>query len=389
MRISASLVLHSTFALCSGATLALAANGCSSSTTHASTEEMSGTDATGSDDMGGMHGKDGGTTSTSSSPTTVPIKAIDYDALFVVNGLGNSISVVNTTTNKVAGTIKLKNAIYPHHIYMSPDGSKLALAVPGMDMSGGHEGAMDHAMPGIVFLLDARTGATLKSRKLAAMNHNATFSPDGTEIWTSQMAPSGGTVAVLNATTLKDETSVAVGMGPAEVTFSADGKYVFVANGADSTVSVVDPSTKDVVKTIKVGETPVGAWQSPAGAAYVDNETAQTISKIDQASLSVKLTYNLGFKPGYVAVAPDGMIWITNADAGSVVIRMADMDMQHGEIKTGEGAHAIAFSGDGKTAYVTNQIANTLSVIDVATKKVTATVDVGDKPNGMVWRAAN
>jgi len=366
--------------------LVTAVYGCSS-TTSAANEVTSGTDSTGTDDMGGMAMDDGGVSS-STSPTTVPIKAIDYNALFVVNGLGNSVSVINTSTNKVAGTIKLKNAVYPHHIYLSPDGSKLALAVPGMDMSGGHHGAADHAMPGIVYVLDATTGATLKSRKLAAMNHNAAFSPDGSEIWTSQMAPSGGTVAVLDAKTLKDKKSIDVGMGPSEVTFTSDGAYAFVANSADATVSVVDVSTKEVAKTVTVGETPVGAWQSPSAAAYVDNETAQTISKIDVASLSVKLTYNLGFTPGYVAVAPDGMIWISNADAGSVVIRMADMDMQHGEIKTGEGAHAIAFSGDGKTAYVTNQGANTVSVIDVATKKVTATIDVGEKPNGMVWRAA-
>ncbi len=365
----------------------LAAYGCSTSTNNASAKpESSGTDSTGTDDA--TKADSATSSSTSTAPTTVPIAAIDYDALFVVNGASNSVSVINTSTNKVTGTIKLKNAVYLHHIYMNADGSKLALAVPGMDMSGGHDVEMAHEMPGIVFLLDATTGATLKSRKLTSMNHNAIFSPDGSEIWTSQMGVSGGSVAVLSATTLKDKSSVAVGMGPEEVTFSHDGTYAYVANSTDGTVSVIDSASKEVVKTVTVGATPVGAWQSPSGMSYVDNEHDMTISAIDQATLTVKRTYNLGFKPGYVAYAPNGELWVTNSDAGSVVIQMTDMDMKMGEIATGEGAHAIAFSGDGKMGYITNQVANTVSVIDIKSKKVTATIPVGKKPNGMVWRAA-
>ena len=60
--------------------------------------------------------------------------------------------------------------------------------------------------------------------------------------------------------------------------------------------------------------------------------------------------------------------------------------MKMDEQPTGAGAHAIAFSGDGKTGYISNQTANTVSVIDVATHKVVKTINIGTKPNGMVWR---
>jgi YVTN family beta-propeller protein len=43
--------------------------------------------------------------------------------------------------------------------------------------------------------------------------------------------------------------------------------------------------------------------------------------------------------------------------------------------------------GDGKIPYVTNQIPDTVSRIDVGSQKVTKTIPVGTKPNGMVWRA--
>lgn len=43
---------------------------------------------------------------------------------------------------------------------------------------------------------------------------------------------------------------------------------------------------------------------------------------------------------------------------------------------------AIAFSGT--TAYVTNQTANTVSVINATTHTVTKTLNVGKKPNGII-----
>lgn len=342
--------------------------------------------STSSHDAGHGDADHGDAQTATSGPSSEPIAAVTFDALFVVNGSDNTISVINTESNELAGTIALKNATYPHHIYLSADRSKLALAVPGMDLSGGHGGhGMGHTMPGVVMLLDATTGATLKSRQLPAMNHNAAFAPSSPEVWTTQMADPAK-VVVLDVETLEDKQATDVGMGPAEVTFSSDGRHAFVANGADNSVTVIDAATKGVVKTIPVGDGPVGAWQGSNGIAYVDNEAGKSLTAIDTKTLTVKLEYNLGFTPAYAALAPDGMLWVTDTDNGKVVLNMPDMDMKHGEIVTGTGAHAIAFAGT-KTGYITNQIANTVSVIDLATRKVTKTIPVGKKPNGMVWRA--
>lgn len=318
-------------------------------------------------------------------PTSTAIAAIGYDALFVVNGGDNSVSVINTENSTVAATIKLQNAAFPHHLYLSPDKMTKALAVPGMDLSAGHTGGMA-GMMGSVMLMDAKTGATMKSRTLEAMNHNAIFSPDGKEIWTTQMMDNG-TVLVLDASSLATMKTIAVGAMPAEVTFSRDGKYAFVCNGASNTVSVIDVATKSVVKTIAVGKDPVGAWQGSNNVMYVDNEEGKSVTAIDAQTLNVVRTYNLGFTPAMVATAPNGELWITDTDNGKVVFFSLTSDAKLGELATGAGAHALAFSGDGKTAYITNQGAANVSVIDVATKKVSKTLTVGAKPNGAVWRA--
>lgn len=323
------------------------------------------------------------------SPGSEPIAPIGSEALFVVNGGSNSITAILVGSNTVAGTIALKNSPYPHHVSLSPDRALLALAVPGMDLSGGHTGGGHsgggHAMAGTVLILDATTGETKASRRFDYPNHNASFSPDGKEIWTSQMA-APGTVLVLDAGTLATQQTLKVGDSPAEVTFTVDGKYAFVANGKSNNVSVFDVSTKTLVKTIAVGTDPVGAWPGRDTLMYVDNESAQTITAIHGGTLEVVRTYLLGFTPGMAATATNGDLWVTDSDNGKVVIFPAGSTVKSGEVAVGAGAHGLAFSRDEKTAFVSNQAAGTVSVIDVGSLTVKGTVTVGEKPNGMVIR---
>jgi YVTN family beta-propeller protein len=324
-------------------------------------------------------------------PSSLPIAPIQYDAVFVVNGGSHSLSVIDASKNEVAATLKLEGVAFPHHVNMSGDGASIAVAIPGMDLSGGHgtEGGMDGmdgmAM-GTVLRLNAITGETEAGRKLDHPNHNAVFSPDGKEIWTSQMAMEGK-VLVLDAMTLATKRSLDVGRMPAEVTFSKGGKYAFVANGMSNSVTVVDAASKAVVKTIPVGEDPVGAWAGSDGMMYVDNEKSMTLTEIDPATLDTVRTYPLGFMPGMAATAPNGELWVTDADDGKVVFYAADTGLKLGELETGAGAHAIVFSGNGNTAYVSNQAAGSVSVVDIASRTVKKDIKVGSKPNGMVFRA--
>lgn len=325
------------------------------------------------------------------APMSTPLQQpVAFDAVYVVNGgdgMTGSISVINTETNTVAGTIQLTHAMWPHHIYLSPDGSKLVVAVPGMDLSMGHGTTGQPMMPGAVMVLDAKTGATINSTLLPMMNHNALYSPDQTEIWTSQMMMMGS-ILVLDAKTLATKQSIPVGQMPAEVTFAPNGRQAFVANGMSNDVSVIGVAAKAVSATIPVGMTPVVPSQAQNGLIYVDDEEGMQVSAIDRRSLTVRFTYSLGFTPGYAKLGPDGHLWVTDV-AGRVVLFSQGAPVQRHVITVGAGAHGIAFSGDGSTAYITNQMANTVSVIDVEDHRVKATINVGTKPNGLVFREDN
>ncbi len=319
-------------------------------------------------------------------PGTVPIDPITSDALFVVSGSDSAITVIDTMTDEVRGTIVLLEVEYPHHIYLSADRATLLVAVPGSDLSGGHGGGGGHggAPAGAVLSLDATTGALRLARRLPSPNHNAVFAPDG-RVWTSQIS-SPGKVLILDPTTLATGAEVMVDDGPAEVTFAESGTYGFVANTDSDSVTILDASTGAVVETLSVGDAPVGAWPGTDGRMYVDNEAGKSISVIDPRTRSIVGTFALGFTPGLAAIAPGGELWVTDTDGGKLVFLDAGTGTKRGELATGAGAHAIAFTADGAKAYVSNQAAGTVTAVDVATRSVLKTIAVGSKPNGLVFR---
>lgn len=322
-------------------------------------------------------------------------KNIDYPAAYVVNGESNTLSVIRLSDNSVSETIELMGTgmngmmMWPHHIYhhASANMHHLSIAMPGMDLSAGHTGSMP-GMKGRVMVVDAVKGNVIKDLEVPGMNHNALYSPDGSEIWTSQMGPNGK-VLVFDASTYAIKNTIVVGDEPAEVTFSADGSKAYVANGGDNTVSIINPNTKTVITTVSVGTNPVAAWVGYDGKMYVDNEDGQSVSVIDVASNTVIQTINLGFMPG--SVAHNNLrkeLWVTDPSNGKVHFWTLDLTgnawVHGGVFIAGSGAHATAFTNDGNTAYVTNQLAQSVSIFNVSTHAKIKDITVGKKPNGII-----
>ncbi len=330
-------------------------------------------DMDGMDDMGGGEGMN-----------------IDYPAAYVVNGESNNIEVLNLLDLSQKAQISLNGATFPHHINLSPDKTKLAVAITSTDLSGGHDSGGMSGMYGFkVIVLNSYTGKIEKEILLPRMPHNGIFNTNGSELWIAQEDEQQSQVLVFNTGNWSLKSTINVGRGLSEVTFSSDGTRAYAANTLDATVSIINPDTKMVLATVAVGKDPVGAWPGANGFMYVDNETDQTVTEIAVASGAITETIHLGFKPGYVAYHPSKQeLWVSDATNGQIAYYTQNNSLWalQGDIATGADAHAIAFSQDGATAYVTNQGVGTVSVIRVSDHSVTATVPVGKKPNGLAIR---
>ena len=73
--------------------------------------------------------------------------------------------------------------------------------------------------------------------------------------------------------------------------------------------------------------------------------------------------------------APDNRVSVVEVATSSVIAT----------IETGTAAHGVDVSPDGKQAFVTNIGDATVAVIDIASLKVIATYKVGDGPNGIAY----
>jgi YVTN family beta-propeller protein len=105
--------------------------------------------------------------------------------------------------------------------------------------------------------------------------------------------------------------TITVGAGPKGIAITPDGKYAYVANYTDGTVSVIDASDNAVVKTVTVGTHPNAVAITPDGSsAYVTSNSA--VNVIDIASNTVASTVTLPIITGLVktvndvVISPDG-----------------------------------------------------------------------------------
>jgi YVTN family beta-propeller protein len=127
----------------------------------------------------------------------------------------------------------------------------------------------------------------------------------------------------------------------------------------------------------------------------VAQPSAGRIALIDTRDWSVNTTIAL---PGAarLALSPDGHMLLasyriasgaTETESGVALVDLARAAEAPLRIATGGGAHDIAIDAQGQIAFVSNEAADTVSVIDLATRQVTRTVPTGHGPVALAWSA--
>jgi YVTN family beta-propeller protein len=194
---------------------------------------------------------------------TVPVKGsihnvyVTPDSKYAVAGSipESTISIVDTATDTLARTIKLSAGIRPMAFDTNPDGSTRNIYVQlsnfhgfaAVDFATGKEVArVEHpAIEGEHPHTDGLQGAPA---------HGLGVSPDGKTLWSTSKVYGYAYVHALPD--LKEVGRVFVGQHPEWVTFTPDGRYVYVAAAGDNMVFAVDTRTMKEVARIPVGQVP-------------------------------------------------------------------------------------------------------------------------------------
>ena len=208
------------------------------------------------------------------------------------------------------------------------------------------------------------------------------------------------TLAIVDPGTLRVVARVPVGNDPHEVVASADGKTAYVSNygfGAYHTLAVVDLLAQKPLPAIDLG-----ALRGPHGLAFREGrvwftaEAARAIGSYDPATGKIDWIMGIGQNRTHMIYVFPGArrIMTTNVNSGTVTI-LEKYDLKPGETMPGVPNGAILPPGsdweltvipvglrdegfdvspDGKEAWVANAGDGTISIIDIAKKRVTATL---------------
>jgi YVTN family beta-propeller protein len=164
---------------------------------------------------------------------------------------------------------------------------------------------------------------------------------------------------------------------PYNMYFTPDGRYAIVVEEARQVLAFRDPHTFALVKAVPVSCAGVdhGDFSIDGRFAIFSCEFSSKMVKIDLTTLTVA---------GYLTI-PGSSLQDVKLDSAGNIFYTADMRRGGvyeisaetfapiGFIPTGADAHGLYVSRDGKFMYVTNRGAGSISVIDLATQRVTVT----------------
>jgi DNA-binding beta-propeller fold protein YncE len=308
-------------------------------------------------------------------------------SIVVANGGDNSLSVLDPAsyTEKHRIYLKAPQATYLHHLDLSPDKKSLALAFPEYDFSGGHDGLHGLDVKGYVSLFNIELQDITRTVQVPYANHNAVFSQDGKEVWTSLVSHSGR-VLVHRTDNGALLASITVGADPHEILLMAEGRYVVVSCMESSFLTVIDTESKKVVRDIKVDPFPSNVWKGQDSyTVIVENSNQKTLNFVDLNSLSVKDHIDLDFAPGFTGYDPEGRLWIC-AKGQDFLYRFEKINGEWKstlKIPTEKDPHQFLFHDD--KLWLIHQKQNTVAIIDRQSGEKTQSINVGLKPNALLY----
>ncbi len=145
-----------------------------------------------------------------------------------------------------------------------------------------------------LYVVDLATKKILFTQSLGAEGYACILSPDKKFIYITVWG--GDKVLVMNAANFAVEKTIAVGDNPNEMCLTKNGRYLFVANANDNSVSVVDTRDAKVIETLNAAlfpDAPSGSTSN--GVALSGDEKTLYVANADNNCLAV---FDFS-KPGY------------------------------------------------------------------------------------------
>ena len=258
--------------------------------------------------------------------TVAPVKAsaAGQRPIFVLNSQDADVSVIDPIT--FAQIKRIPTGKEPHHLYLAPDEKTLIVA---------------NAASNSLSFLDPTTGAVKRTVSGIVDPYHLRFSPDMQ--WFVTAANRLNHVDIYRwqgaeaAEPLKLVKRVQAPQTPSHLSIDSKSTVVYASLQDSDELLAIDLATQTVRWKVKTGKTP-----------------ADLFLTADDRTLLVGLT---------------GDKFVEAYDVGGAAGAAPKLIKR---IETGKGAHAFRARGDKRHVFVSNRVANTISLIDTQTLSVVA-----------------
>ena len=301
-------------------------------------------------------------------PTIGPALALTErnERVYVANAGSDTVSVIDADTHAVIATIPVGDR---------PTGVGFL----------GTRVYVTNQLSGTVSVIDIASNTVVATVPVGIRPSGMDFTAYYGELWVANEGSNNVSVIDLDTNTVVD--TVPVGIAPHGITFSPHGEEIYVTSQSD-TVTVVDEHDHHIIATVPVGHTPTDIeaplWSGPK--IYVSNQSSNTVSVISRVSNTVVKTIPVGTDPtGLLQTPLTSKLYVANKGSNTIsVIDMATDTI----VDTLSAVHPHELASSALTddyLYATGMGATggVVTVLDLTTGAVVATVPVGDFPEGI------
>src|SRR5436190_6482985 len=168
------------------------------------------------------------------------------DRVYAAEQFSNTVSVIDPSTNKNLGVIRLGD---PQPMNLSPL-YKGQVLVHGLGFSTDHKTlAVVSIASNSVTFIETATNRVKHTTYVGRSPHEAFFTQDGSEVWVTVRGEDY--VAVLDGTSYAEKMRIQVPNGPGMTIFSPDGTYGYVCSSFTPETVVVSTKTREIVGRVK------------------------------------------------------------------------------------------------------------------------------------------
>src|ERR1700751_5223779 len=315
----------------------------------------------------------------------IPISS--HDRVYAADQTSNTVSVIEPAENKLLGVIRLgdpvpgalsplyKGQLLVHGLGYSPDSKTLAVVSIGSNS---------------VTLIDTATNKIKGTIYVGRSPHEPFFTPNGRELWVTVRGENY--VSVIDPARMKETRRIELANGPGMTMFGPDGKYAFVCSSFVPELAVIEVASHKIIKRIpqvspfspNIAVTPENdeVWITLKDVGkvqiYSANPPFEQKAVLDTGPITnhVNFANNRNGKFAYVTIGGANEVKVFRRGAAPELVAT---------IPVGELPHGIWPSGDGSRVYVALENGEHCVAIDTVTNKVIANIPIGQTTQALVY----